>query len=196
MKTVTINVEGISQGQWSTFLLELNLMKKAWRSYGVDVELKAHSINKIIALGTSHGEINKRLRRNSLVVAQCSSQQYKELQEGFGSYREILLENSQDIHLKRYSKVDLNMRKFSAQSLFLRSFPRYALESLAICLLIILGLIFSIQRGQTSSLISSLGVLALASQRVLPAAQNMYQAWAAIKSNSAEFDDVIKLLKH
>jgi hypothetical protein len=27
MKTVTLNVEGISQGQWSTFLLELNLMK-------------------------------------------------------------------------------------------------------------------------------------------------------------------------
>ena len=37
MKTVTLDVEGISQGQWSTFLLELNLMKKAWRSYGVDV---------------------------------------------------------------------------------------------------------------------------------------------------------------
>ena len=65
MKTVTINVEGISQGQWSTFLLELNLMKKAWRPYGVDVELKAHSINKIIALGTSHGETNRKLRRDS-----------------------------------------------------------------------------------------------------------------------------------
>ena len=65
MKTVTLNVEGISQGQWSTFLLELNLMKKAWRSYGVNVELKAHSINKIIALGTSHGETNRKLRRDS-----------------------------------------------------------------------------------------------------------------------------------
>ena len=65
MKTVTINVEGISQGQWSTFLLELNLMKKAWRPYGVNVELKAHSINKIIALGTSHGETNRKLRRDS-----------------------------------------------------------------------------------------------------------------------------------
>ena len=63
MKTVTINVEGISQGQWSTFLLELNLMKKAWRSYGVDVELKAHSINKIITLGTSNGSDNTK-RRN------------------------------------------------------------------------------------------------------------------------------------
>ena len=63
MKTVTINVEGISQGQWSTFLLELNLMKKAWQPYGVKVDLKAHSINKIIALGTSNGFDNTK-RRN------------------------------------------------------------------------------------------------------------------------------------
>ena len=53
MKTVTLNVDGISQGQWSTFLLELNLMKKAWKSYGVNVNLKAHSIKKIIEKGTS-----------------------------------------------------------------------------------------------------------------------------------------------
>ena len=63
MKTVTIHVEGASQSQWSTFLLELNLMKKAWRSYGVRVDLKAHSINKIIALGTSNGVDNTK-RRN------------------------------------------------------------------------------------------------------------------------------------
>ena len=52
-KNVLLEVEGISQGQWSTFLLELNLMKKAWKPYGVDVKLKAHSINKIIEKGTS-----------------------------------------------------------------------------------------------------------------------------------------------
>ena len=63
MKTVTLNVEGISQGQWSSFLLELNLMKKAWKPYGVDVELKAHSIKRIIAQGTNNGEsINKNRR--------------------------------------------------------------------------------------------------------------------------------------
>ena len=64
MKTVTINVEGISQGQWSTFLLELNLMKKAWRPYGVDVQLKAHSIKRIIAQGTSNGDTIKKNRRS------------------------------------------------------------------------------------------------------------------------------------
>jgi hypothetical protein len=64
MKTVTINVEGISQGQWSTFLLELNLMKKAWRPYGVDVQLKAHSIKRIIQQGTFNGETIKKNRRS------------------------------------------------------------------------------------------------------------------------------------
>jgi hypothetical protein len=64
MKTVTLNVEGISQGQWSTFLLELNLMKKAWKSYGVNVDLKAHSIKRIIAQGTSNGETIKKNRRS------------------------------------------------------------------------------------------------------------------------------------
>ena len=65
MKTVTINVTGASQGQWSTFLLELNLMKKAWRSYGVDAELKAKNIKKIITLGTTNGDNLKKNRRDS-----------------------------------------------------------------------------------------------------------------------------------
>ena len=67
MKTVTLNVDGISQGQWSTFLLELNLMKKAWKSYGVNVNLKAHSIKKIIEKGTSVNDPrpnSKRVQQN------------------------------------------------------------------------------------------------------------------------------------
>ena len=67
-KTVVLDVEGISQGQWSTFILELNLMKKAWRSYGVDVTLKAHSIKKIIEKGTSNGEVLREARRDSKKV--------------------------------------------------------------------------------------------------------------------------------
>ena len=69
MKTVTLNVNGISQGQWSTFILELNLMKKAWKPYGVNVELKTHSLKRIIEKGTNNGENNRRYRRVSKYVA-------------------------------------------------------------------------------------------------------------------------------
>jgi len=68
-KTVVLDVEGISQGQWSTFILELNLMKKAWKPYGVNVELKAHSIKKIIEKGTSNGETLREARRDSNKVS-------------------------------------------------------------------------------------------------------------------------------
>ena len=64
MKTITLNVEGISQNQGSTFVLELNLMKKAWRSYGVEVELKAPNLNKIISQGTSNGEKSVNYKKN------------------------------------------------------------------------------------------------------------------------------------
>ena len=64
MKTVTINVEGASQSQWSTFILELNIMKKAWKRYGVDAKLKAPNINKIIAQGTSN-DVEKKKKRKS-----------------------------------------------------------------------------------------------------------------------------------
>ena len=60
-KIITIKPKGISQKQWSTLLLELNLMKKSWRSYGVDLQLAAPNLKKIISLGTTVN-CNKRTR--------------------------------------------------------------------------------------------------------------------------------------
>ena len=46
-KTITITPKGISQKQWSVFLLELNLMRKAWRPYGVNMEIKASGLQLV-----------------------------------------------------------------------------------------------------------------------------------------------------
>jgi hypothetical protein len=43
-KIITIKVDGASQGQWSNLLLELNLIRKAWKAYGVNISLKAPGI--------------------------------------------------------------------------------------------------------------------------------------------------------
>ena len=51
-RIITIKPKGITQRQWSIFLFELNLMKKAWKSYGVDVQLSAPGLKKIIDWGT------------------------------------------------------------------------------------------------------------------------------------------------
>jgi len=51
-KIITIKPKGITQRQWSIFLLELNLMKKAWKPYGVEVQLSAPGLKRIVDWGT------------------------------------------------------------------------------------------------------------------------------------------------
>ena len=51
-KKATITAKGASVKQWSDLILELNLMKKSWHSYGVTLNIQAPEIKKIIAWGT------------------------------------------------------------------------------------------------------------------------------------------------
>jgi hypothetical protein len=44
----------ISQKQWSNLVLELNLIKKAWKPYA-EIDLQGPGIKKIIAFGTRIG---------------------------------------------------------------------------------------------------------------------------------------------
>ena len=69
-KIITIKPKGISQKQWSNLLLELNLIKKAWKPYGVDMEIKAPGLKNIIKWGTTINNDTKRNRRNSKTVEQ------------------------------------------------------------------------------------------------------------------------------
>jgi|TARA_A100001015_G_scaffold175426_1_gene195088 hypothetical protein len=64
-KIITIKVDGAAQGQWSSLLLELNLMKQAWKSYGVDITLKAPGLKSILNHGTKVNDDTKRNRRSS-----------------------------------------------------------------------------------------------------------------------------------
>jgi hypothetical protein len=64
-KIITIKVNGAAQGQWSHLLLELNLMKKAWKSYGVDMNLKASGLRNVINHGTKVHDDTRKVRRVS-----------------------------------------------------------------------------------------------------------------------------------
>ena len=55
-KIITIKPKGISQKQWSILLLELNLIKQAWKRYGVDMQMSAPGLIRIVDWGTKkHG---------------------------------------------------------------------------------------------------------------------------------------------
>ena len=57
MKEINIKVSNISPKQWSLLLIELNLVREAWKKYGLDIDIKARNFNRIIKWGKKkHGE--------------------------------------------------------------------------------------------------------------------------------------------
>ena len=65
-KIITLKVNGAAQGQWSHLLLELNLIKKAWRSYGVDINMKASGLKNVLNFGTKVNDGSDTSKRRTL----------------------------------------------------------------------------------------------------------------------------------
>ena len=56
-KEINIKVSNISPKQWSLLLIELNLVREAWKKYGPDIDIKAKNFNRIVKWGKKkHGE--------------------------------------------------------------------------------------------------------------------------------------------
>ena len=65
-KTITLKVNGAAQGQWSSLLLELNLMKQAWKSYGVNINMKASGLKNVLNHGTRRHDGSDTTKRRSV----------------------------------------------------------------------------------------------------------------------------------
>jgi len=56
MKKVVIQSENISPKQWSNLILELNLMRKAWKPYA-RIQILGRGVKKIVQNGTRRYKI-------------------------------------------------------------------------------------------------------------------------------------------
>jgi hypothetical protein len=63
LRKLTITSSNISAKQWTNLLIELNLIKEAWKPYA-KLELQATGLKKIIAFGRKTGD-DKEDKRNS-----------------------------------------------------------------------------------------------------------------------------------
>ena len=63
-KIIKIKVKNIASKQWSNLLLEFNLVKKAWRPYGVDMQISAPGLKNILAWGRKLNDYSKTDKRD------------------------------------------------------------------------------------------------------------------------------------
>jgi ATP-binding cassette, subfamily B, bacterial PglK len=180
----------------------LNLISSIILFIGILVALFA--INTTIALSASIGfgilycmvirYTKTHLKVSSKTIADQSTQMIKSLQEGLGGIRDVLIDGSQQFYCKLYRNADLPLRRASGKIAFIGASPRYAMEAIGMTLIAGLAYVMTQQESGVSAAIPVLGALALGAQRLLPALQQAYASYSAIKGSKSSFEDVLNLL--
>ena len=131
---------------------------------------------------------------NGATIFKKNIQQTKLVQESLNSIKEVLLYANQNIYLDRYQNIDYPIHKLKGDNNVLSIFPKYIFETLSLIFIISIGIIFSDIQGE-NSIISTLGVFAFATSRLLPSIQLIYSSWANIKAYKDNFQRINELSK-
>jgi ATP-binding cassette, subfamily B, bacterial PglK len=160
----------------------------------------AVAIAASVAFGASYGLISwlsrRRLYRNSRRIADEETRVLKALQEGLGGIREVLLDGAQPVFCDIYRKADQQLRRAQGDNAFIAQSPRFAMEAVGMVLIAALAYALTRERAHSAmGALPALGALALGAQRLLPALQQAFAAWATMGGCHAHLADTIELIE-
>ncbi len=137
----------------------------------------------------------RRLRTNSLVIANAQSRRIRTVQEGLGGIREVLINEAQPVYLDKFKRVDLAYRDAQAVNSFIGAAPRFAIEAWSMVLFACLALLLSGSPGGLGAELPILGALALGAQRLLPSLQLVFSGWTHMAGNRQVLFDTLSILE-
>jgi ATP-binding cassette, subfamily B, bacterial PglK len=137
----------------------------------------------------------RRLRQNSQHIAVEQTQLIKALQEGLGGIRDVLLDGTQSLYCEIYGRADQSLRRALGSNIFIAQSPRFAIEALGMVLIAALAYGLSRQRGGVAAALPLLAALAVGAQRLIPALQQGFVAWATIAGSHRSLADTVELLE-
>ena len=135
-----------------------------------------------------------RLRRNAAFIKASNRERVKTVQEGLGGIRDVLLDNSQAVYVKKFSRIDRQLRDAQASNALLGVTPRFIVEALGMMVIVGLAVMLT-SEGSIETSLPVLAALALGAQRMLPLLQSSYVGWTAVTGNEAVLLSVVELLQ-
>ena len=132
---------------------------------------------------------------NSQEIVKESTFLLKTIQDGLGSIRDILIDQSQITYANEYKNSTLRNQKAVSYNTFVNQFPRFAMETLGMVLIAILILILKNRDGNLESALPILGVIALGAQRMLPLMNQIFGSWSTILGGKTSLIDALSYLE-
>jgi ATP-binding cassette subfamily B protein len=136
----------------------------------------------------------KRIKENGKKISQLSTAVIKKMQEGIGSIRDILIDNSQKVFVREFEKINFSYRNAQGNNYFISLAPRYFVETVSIVVIVIISYFMLIKIG-SNSVIPILGMIALSSQKLIPAIQQVYMSYINIVGAKESLNDLFKILE-
>ncbi len=137
----------------------------------------------------------KQLVQMSHRRAECGREVVKNIQEGLGGIRDVILSQSYGAILRHYRQHDWPLRQLTVRENLLNEFPAHAVMAGALVAMAGLALLLASSSGGLTAALPTLGLLAMGSQRMLPAVHLIYVSLGHIRGSAAEMDEVLAMLE-
>jgi ABC-type multidrug transport system fused ATPase/permease subunit len=138
--------------------------------------------------------IRHRLARNSSVLGSAYERRVQLVQESAAGIRDVIIDQSAGVYLDAFRQVDHDLSVAIAHNRFLAVAPRFVVETAGTILIAALAFAAAARPGGLNSALPVLGTIALAAQRLLPLAQQLYKGWADLAGNRAIVQQVVSYL--
>ena len=125
--------------------------------------------------------INNKLHKNGQYIADEQTKVVKQIQEGLGGIRDILIHGTQNVFVNLFLKSESKLRYSIGSNNILSSGPRFIIETLFIILFVILAYKVSYRPGGIS-------------EKSLPLLSKAYHSWSKIIGNRPVLKDTLDLL--
>lgn len=136
----------------------------------------------------------KRLVKNSRMISKTHNENTKIIQEGYGAFRDIVLDKSQSFYLDIFNNSYFQYRDLLAENNFLGVFPKFIIEAFGICLISLISLSLISSNEGINDALPILGAFALGAQRILPAIQTIYASLSGIRGGKNSVEIIVSIL--
>lgn len=147
----------------------------------------------IIVFGSLGVALRGYLQRKGSDANAAYGQRTKVLQESHAGIRDIILDRSQTRYGRRLEGAADALARAALSTAWVGALPRQMIETGGIIAVLLLTVYLSGEGGGLEGALPTLGALALAGQRLLPAIQQIFQGWATATIATAIVDDALSL---
>ncbi len=136
----------------------------------------------------------RRIDAHARVISAAYELRLKSMQESLAGIRDIIIDRSQDMQVRRFEAIDQRYSQARVRALFLATAPRFLVEGVGLLLIALLAVMIAGRSGGIAAALPILGAMALGALRLLPLVSQFYSGWMNLAASGPILNEVAKLV--